>query len=158
MPGKSINGWSRCGCKGTWKTEICWGYDGAFPGPSGPLSAKNDPQDHFSRAPSPHTPPGCRLHPGPRQWRMLLDFYNQQLSAAAWITQSPASGQPASLARCAARRTAKTGVRPEKMSKLIFPDCRRFSYARKLSLRRSSFTRGLFVVVFKPVRPLGCKG
>ena len=53
-----------------------------------------------------------------------------------------------------AKRTAKTGVRPKKMSKLIFPDCRRFSYARKLSLRLPSYRRKLFVIVFKPVRPL----
>ena len=52
------------------------------------------------------------------------------------------------------KRTAKTGVRPGKMSKLIFPDCRRFSYARKLSLRSSSYRRKLFAIVFKPVRPL----
>ena len=51
-----------------------------------------------------------------------------------------------------ATRTAKTGVRPEKMSKLIFPDCRRFSYARKLSLRLPSYRRRLFVVVAKPSR------
>ena len=55
-----------------------------------------------------------------------------------------------------AKRTAKTGVRPRKMSKLIFSDCRRFSYARKLSLRYSSFRRRLFVVVTKPVRQDGC--
>ena len=56
-----------------------------------------------------------------------------------------------------AKRTAKTGVRPRKMSKLIFPDCRRFSYARKLSLRLSSYRRRLFVVVFKPVRQNGSR-
>ena len=56
-----------------------------------------------------------------------------------------------------AKRTAKPGVRPEKMSKLIFPDCRWFSSARKLSLRRSSFRRRLFVVVFKPVRQDGSR-
>ena len=57
-----------------------------------------------------------------------------------------------------AKRTAKPGVRPEKMSKLIFPDCRRVSSARKLSLRRSSFRRRLFVVVFKLVRPVESRG
>ena len=56
-----------------------------------------------------------------------------------------------------AKRTAKTGVRPGKMSNLIFPDCRRFSYARKLSLRPSSYRRNLFVIVFKPIRPDGSR-
>ena len=53
-----------------------------------------------------------------------------------------------------AKRTVKPGVRPEKMSKLIFPDCRRVSFARKLFLRPSSFRRKLLVVAFKPVHPL----
>ena len=39
------------------------------------------------------TPPGCKLHPGPRQWRMLHDFDNRQLPAATWVSQSIASGQ-----------------------------------------------------------------
>ena len=52
----------------------------------------------------------------------------------------------------------KTCVRPEKISKLIFPDCCRFSYARKLLLRLPSYRRRLFVVVFKPVRQNGSRG
>ena len=69
----------------------------------------------------------------------------------------PLPGRPAKLAMRCAKRTAKTGVRPEKMSKLIFSDCRRFSSARKLSLRLPSFRRSLFVVAFKPVRPDGSR-
>jgi len=63
-----------------------------------------------------------------------------------------ASGQAGEAGPAVRMRTAKTGVRPEKMSKLIFPDCRRFSYARKLSLCRSSYRRKLFVIASKPVR------
>ena len=94
------------------------------------------------------------LHPRPRQWRMLRSFDNKQLPAVTWITQSTASGQASEAGRAVSKRTAKTSVRPEKMSKLIFPDCRRFFYAQKLSLRPSSYRRKLFVIVFKLVRPL----
>ncbi|MBQ9301243.1 MAG: hypothetical protein IJ214_12120, partial [Clostridia bacterium] len=48
--------------------------------------------------------------------------------------------------------------RPKKISKLIFRLANGFSSARKLSLRHSSYRRKLFVVSFKPVRPVGCKG
>ena len=41
----------------------------------------------------PHTPPGCKLHPRPRQWRILRNFNNKQLPAVAWIMQATASGQ-----------------------------------------------------------------
>ncbi|MBR1607849.1 MAG: hypothetical protein IJ664_09050, partial [Clostridia bacterium] len=41
------------------------------------------------------------VSPLDRQWRMLRSFDNKQLPAATRITQSTASGQPASLARCA---------------------------------------------------------
>ena len=68
----------------------------------------------------PHTPLGCMLHPRPRQLRMMRSFDNRQLPAVAWITPSTASGQPASLARCAARRTAKNRWTDQKMNAFIF--------------------------------------
>ena len=46
-------------------------------------------------------PLGWEPHPRPRQRRMLRDFDNKQLPAVAWMAQPTASGQPASLARCA---------------------------------------------------------
>ena len=48
------------------------------------------------------------LCPRPRQRRMQRDFKNKQLPAVAWMTQSTASGQPASLARCARSAQRKT--------------------------------------------------
>ena len=68
------------------------------------------------------------------------------------MTQSTASGQASEAGHAVRKRTAKTGVRPEKMSKLIFPDCRRFSYALRLALRPSSYKRRLFVVVSLLIR------
>ena len=65
-------------------------------------------------------PLGCMLHPRPRQLRMMRSFDNRQLPAVAWITPSTASGQPASLARCAARRTAKNRWTDQKMNAFIF--------------------------------------
>ena len=53
-----------------------------------------------------------------------------------------------------AKRTAKNRWTDQKMNKFIFWLAIGFSYARKLSLRRSSYRRRLFVIVFKPVRPL----
>ena len=44
------------------------------------------------------------------------------------------------------------------MNEFIFWLAIGFSYARKLSLQHSSYGRRLIVVVFKLVRPLGCKG
>jgi len=51
-------------------------------------------------------------------------------------------------------RTAKTAGQAEKQTRLFFRLACGFSYARKLSWRRSSFRRRLFGFVFKPVRPL----
>ena len=46
----------------------------------------------------------------------------------------------------------------QKMNVFIFWLALGFSYAQKLSSRLSSYRRRLFVIVVKPVRPLGCKG
>ena len=77
-----------------------------------------------------------------------------QLTQRETKLQPTASGQPASLACCAARRTAKNRWTDQKMNAFIFWLATGFSYARKLSLRRSSYRRKLFVVVFKPDRLL----
>ena len=53
-------------------------------------------------------------------------------------------------------RTAENSQIFAKMSKLIFRKIWLFSYARELSLRRSSFRRKLFVSLFKPIRQNGC--
>ena len=55
-----------------------------------------------------------------------------------------------------AKRTAKNRWTDQKMNAFIFWLAIGFSYARKLSLRYSSFRRRLFVVVAKPVRQDGC--
>ena len=94
------------------------------------------------------------MPPWTHQWRMLRNFDNQQLSAAAWMTQSTASGQASFAGVLCAKRTAKNRWTDQKMNKFIFWLAIGFSYARKLSLRRSSFRRKLFVIVAKLVRPL----
>ena len=70
--------------------------------------------------------------------------------------QSTASRQPASLARCAQKRTAKNRWTDQKMNAFIFWLSLGFSSARKLSLQLPSYRRRLFVFVFKPVRQDGC--
>jgi len=54
-----------------------------------------------------------------------------------------------------AKRTAKNRWTDQKMNAFIFWLAIGFSYARKLSWRRLSLRRKLFVAVFKPVRPPG---
>ena len=54
-------------------------------------------------------------------------------------------------------RTAKNRWADQKMNKFIFWLAIGFSYARKLSLRPSSYRRNLFVIVFKPIRPDGSR-
>ena len=56
-----------------------------------------------------------------------------------------------------AKRTAKNRWADQKMNKFIFWLAIGFSYARKLSLRPSSYRRNLFVIVFKPIRPDGSR-
>ncbi|MBR1606386.1 MAG: hypothetical protein IJ664_01640, partial [Clostridia bacterium] len=51
---------------------------------------------------------------------MLRNFDNQQLPAVAWIMQSTASGQPASLARCAQSAQRKTAGQTEKLVNVFF--------------------------------------
>ncbi|MBQ7518894.1 MAG: hypothetical protein IJU12_01135, partial [Clostridia bacterium] len=55
------------------------------------------------------------------------------------------------------KRTAKNRWADQKMNKFIFWLAIGFSYARKLSLRPSSYRRKLFVIVFKPIRPDGSR-
>jgi len=53
-----------------------------------------------------------------------------------------------------AKRTAKNHWTDQKMNAFIFWLASGFSYARKLPWRYRSFRRKLFVIVFKPIRPV----
>jgi len=55
---------------------------------------------------------------------------------------------------CAQSAQRKTAGQTEKQTSLFFRLACGFSYARKLSWRRSSYRRKLFVLVSKPVRRL----
>ena len=78
--------------------------------------------------------------------------------AASGRSGSTASGQRGKAAHAVRTRTAKSRRTSRKISSLIFRLAFGFSSARKLSWRHTSYKRKLFVIAFKPNRPVKSRG
>jgi len=117
----------------------------AAAGSRGPQRPENDPVDHFQRGRAGRPRSGLPSLVGfgakpqrnfsPSNFCLCMLSIRVQYDVTGNKAASTASGQAGEVGHAARKRAAKTGGRPEKMRKLIFPACRRLSYARKLSLR-----------------------
>ena len=116
---------------------------------------ENLPLGRFSAQSGPAGPGRGGPYRTPANFCLCMLSIRVQYDVTGNKAASTASGQADEVGHAARKRAAKTGGRPEKMRKLIFPACRRLSYARKLSLRPSIYRRRLFAVAFRQVRPPG---